>query len=275
MPEYEVQGEVQLDAATTALVVIDMQNDFVSDGGSLQVPDARATIAPIRALFEQARGAGARVVYSQDTHGEGDPEFRIWPEHAREGTWGWQIVDELAPQDGDTVVRKPRYDAFYDTDLEELLEQWGTRTLVICGTVANICVHYTAASAAIRWYDVVIPRDATSALERFDLESSLRQTAFLFAGKVTDSAAIRAARRPRALPRRRRCAWKSSADPVASTASEMRCSAWAYAATRSVRSRSCARSQIASLSVTMRSSSRCATSSALQRTPARFWAHSK
>jgi nicotinamidase-related amidase len=56
--------------------------------------------------------------------------------------------------------------------------------------VANICVHYTAASAALRWYDVVIARDAVSALEPFDLESSLRQTAFLFAGTVTTAAAI-------------------------------------------------------------------------------------
>ena len=190
VPDYEVHDRVQLDPATTALVVIDMQNDFVKEGGSLQVPDAQGTIATIQGLIEQARDSGARVVYSQDTHGQGDPEFDIWPEHAREGTWGWQIVDELTPGEGETVIGKPRYDAFYETDFEERLVEWGTRTLVICGTVANICVHYTAASAAIRWYDVVIPRDATSALEPFDLESSLRQTAFLFAGVVTDSANI-------------------------------------------------------------------------------------
>ena len=190
VPEYEVHERVQLDAATTALAVVDMQNDFVNDGGSLQVPDARSTIPVIQRLLEQARGSGARVVFSQDTHGEDDPEFAIWPEHAREGTWGWEIVEELAPLEDEVVLRKPRYDAFYRTDLEELLEEWGTRTLVICGTVANICVHYTAASAALRWYDVVIPCDATSALERFDLESSLRQTAFLFAGRVTDAAGI-------------------------------------------------------------------------------------
>jgi nicotinamidase-related amidase len=66
----------------------------------------------------------------------------------------------------------------------------GVDTLVICGTVANICVHYTAASAALRWYDVVIPRDAISALDPFDRESSLRQTAFLFAGRITTAAAL-------------------------------------------------------------------------------------
>jgi nicotinamidase-related amidase len=66
-----------------------------------------------------------------------------------------------------------------------VLHLWRVDTLVFCGTVANICVHYTAASAALRWYDVIIPVDAVSALGPFDLESSLRRTIFLFAGKVT------------------------------------------------------------------------------------------
>jgi nicotinamidase-related amidase len=93
--------------------------------------------------------------------------------------------------ENETVLRKVRYDAFYGTPLDHQLRVWGVDTLVICGTVANICVHYTAASAALRWYNVVIPRDAISALDPFDLESSLRQTDFLFAGRVTTAAAIR------------------------------------------------------------------------------------
>ena len=113
----------------------------------------------------------------------------------RRGSWGWQIVDELTPRDGELVVQKVRYDAFYGTSLDHFLRLWKTDTLVICGTVANICVHYTAASAALRWYQVIIPRDAVSALVDFDLESSLRQTAFLFAGKVTTTDALAVSRR--------------------------------------------------------------------------------
>jgi nicotinamidase-related amidase len=190
VPEYEVQAEVRVDPARTALVVVDMQNDFVREGGSLLVPDAEATIPVITALLKHARAHGMRVVYSQDTHRDGDPEWRIWPEHAREGSWGWEIIDELTPAGDDVVLRKPRYDAFYGTPLDHMLRVWGVDTLVICGTVANICVHYTAASAALRWYEVVIPRDAISALDPFDLESSLRQTAFLFAGRITTAAGL-------------------------------------------------------------------------------------
>lgn len=190
VPGYEVHDEVRVDPARTALVVVDMQNDFVKEGGSLVVPDAEATLPNIRSLLDLARGSGMRVVYSQDTHTTGDPEWEIWPEHTREGAWGWNIVEELAPREGETVIRKVRYDAFYGTNLDHFLRTWGVDTLVICGTVANICVHYTAASAGLRWYDIVIPGDAVSALDPFDLESSLRQTAFLFNGRITTSAAV-------------------------------------------------------------------------------------
>lgn len=185
VPDYTVHDAVEVDPTQTALVVVDMQNDFVKEDGTLRVPDAAATIPVIAGLLARARAAGMRVVFSQDTHRAGDPEWAIWPAHTEEGTWGWQIVDELRPRDEETVIRKLRYDAFYGTPLDHLLRLWGVDTLVLCGTVANICVHYTAASAALRWYRVIIPRDAVSALDEFDLESSLRQSAFLFAGTIT------------------------------------------------------------------------------------------
>jgi len=131
------------------------------------------------------------VVYSQDSHQPGDREWTVWPEHCREGTWGWEIVAELQPRADDAVLRKTRYDVFHGTPLDDLLQRWGVDTLVICGTGANICVHYTAATAALRWYAVVIPRDAISALEPFDLEASLRQTTFVLSGHVTMASRIR------------------------------------------------------------------------------------
>ena len=191
VPEYGLHEEVHVDPARTALVVVDMQNDFVREGGSLRVPDAEATIPAISELLGLARARGMHVIYSQDTHRDGDREWQIWPQHGREGSWGWQIVDALTPAEDETVLRKVRYYAFYGTPLDHLLRVWGIATLVICGTLANICVHYTAAIAALRRYNVVIPRDAISALDPFDLESSLRQTVFLFAGRVTTAAGVR------------------------------------------------------------------------------------
>jgi nicotinamidase-related amidase len=131
-----------------------------------------------------------KVVFVQDTHNEGDPEWEIWGEHCREGSWGWQVVDGLAPTEDETTIRKPRYDAFYGTDLEHVLRLWGVDTLIICGTVANICVHYTASSAAMRWFDVIVPKDCISSFNDFDMEASLSQTATLL-GEVTNSENIR------------------------------------------------------------------------------------
>jgi nicotinamidase-related amidase len=192
VPEYEVHEEVRVDPAKTALIVVDMQNDFVKEGGTLVVPDAEATVPTIKGLLDSARESGIRVVFTQDTHNEGDLEWEIWPEHVREGSWGWEIVEELKPLEAEVAIRKVRYDAFYGTHLDHFLRIWDVDTLIICGTVANICVHYTAASAALRWYGVIIPKDATSALDPFDLEASLRQTTFLFAGRITTSEAIEA-----------------------------------------------------------------------------------
>jgi len=192
VPEYEVHEEVRVDPTKTALIIVDMQNDFVKEGGTLVVPDAQATLPTIKGLLDSARESGIKVVFTQDTHNEGDPEWEIWPEHVREGSWGWEIVEELKPLEDEVVIRKVRYDAFYGTHLDHFLRIWEVDTLIICGTVANICVHYTAASAALRWYGVIIPKDATSALDPFDLEASLRQTSFLFAGRITTSEAIEA-----------------------------------------------------------------------------------
>jgi nicotinamidase-related amidase len=190
IPDYEVHKRIRCDPASTALVIVDMQNDFVRDEGTLQVKSAPDTVPAIGRLLELARASGMRVVFSQDTHDPGDPEFAIWPEHALRGTWGWELIEELAPRDGELVVQKVRYDAFYGTQLDHMLRLWNVRTILLCGTVANICVHYTAASAALRWYDVVIPKDAVSAVEPCDLEFSLRQTSWLFQGKVTTTSAI-------------------------------------------------------------------------------------
>jgi len=187
VPEYEVVESIDLPSRETAVIVVDMQNDFVKPEGRLYVPTAQATVEPIRRLLERARKAGARVFYTQDTHYEGDPEFDIWGEHTRYDTWGWRIIDELKPQPGDVVIQKTRYDGFYGTPLDDLLRIYGVRYTVIVGTVANICVLHTAASAALRWYRVVVPIDGISALTDFDLLATLRQISWLYRGVVVKS----------------------------------------------------------------------------------------
>ncbi|MBI4521128.1 MAG: cysteine hydrolase [Gemmatimonadetes bacterium] len=190
VPPYEIEEHVTVDPDRTALVIIDMQNDFVRADGALSVPGAADTVAVIRQLVKLARSTAMPVFYSQDTHQEGDPEWKIWPKHCERGSEGWQIIDELKPAPGDRVFEKVRYDAFYGTHLDHELRLRGIDTLIICGTVASICVHYTAASAGLRWYRVIHPVDALSALHPFDMEAALRQASFLFQATLTKAAGI-------------------------------------------------------------------------------------
>jgi nicotinamidase-related amidase len=187
VPDYPVATRVPVAPARTALVIVDMQRDFVDPKGSLSVPGAAQTVPVIRRLLDWARASGIAVVYTQDTHREGDPEWTIWPKHAEYRTWGWQIVETLEPVPGELVFEKVRYDGFYGTGLDHELRRRGIDTLIVCGTVASICVHYTAASAGLRWYRVIHPIDALSALTPFDMEAALRQASFLFQAVLTSS----------------------------------------------------------------------------------------
>jgi nicotinamidase-related amidase len=189
VPEIPYRDEVQLPAEQTALLVVDMQNDFVKPDGNLVVPAASETVPIIAEMLHRARKRDVRIAYTQDTQVENDPEFDIWPAHCLQGTWGWEIIEELQPQDGDLVCRKNRYDGFYGTWLDHFLSNiWQIQNLVIVGTVSNICVAHTAASAGLRWYHVVVPADGISALTEFDQALTLRQVSGLYAGSVVRSA---------------------------------------------------------------------------------------
>jgi len=190
VPEVQVEPRVAVEARSSALVVVDMQNDFVMPGGALVVGDAASTVPAVQRLLALARNEGMAVFYTQDTHDSGDPEFPIWGEHVLRGSWGWRIVDELSPRQGERVIQKLRYDGFFGTSLDHELRLRGVRTVIVCGTVANICVLHTAGSAALRGYRVILPVDAISAITRFDLHASIRQVSFLYRGVITTSEGI-------------------------------------------------------------------------------------
>ncbi|MCB0060596.1 MAG: cysteine hydrolase, partial [Caldilineaceae bacterium] len=182
IPEIPFQEKLQLAANRSAVIVVDMQNDFVKPNGTLMVGAAIETVPAIQQLLQAARTANVPIAYTQDTHYEGDREWEIWPEHCRAHTWGWQIIEELAPESGDLVCQKSRYDGFYDTSLDHYLTRvWKVENLVIVGTVSSICVLHTAASAGLRWFNVVVPADGVSALTDFDQALTLRQVSWLYA----------------------------------------------------------------------------------------------
>ena len=185
VPDFKLLDELRVVADETAMIVVDMQNDFVKPDGNLSVPAAMDTVPHIKDLLQRARQAGVKVAYSQDTHLPEDKEEAIWPSHCVKGTEGWRIYEHLKPQPTEIVFQKPRYDAFYGTSLDHYLNQvWKVKNLIVVGTVANICVLHTMASAGLRWLHVIVPANGISALSEFEQALTLHQTTSLYQGDV-------------------------------------------------------------------------------------------
>jgi nicotinamidase-related amidase len=177
---------------STAVVVVDMQNGFCHPDGSLYAPGSEAAIDDVAALVERARDAGARVVYTRDVHPpeqfEGAhyyDEFERWGEHVVEGSWEAEVVDELDVREEDHVVVKHTYDAFYRTNLEGHLDVHGVDDLLVCGTLANVCVLHTAASAGLRDYRPVLVTDAIGYVEEDHREYAVEHADWLFGETAT------------------------------------------------------------------------------------------
>lgn len=171
----------------SALLIADMIRDFVDPGGMLYVPGIEVIVPRIASLIAEARAEGIPVIYVNDWHDPDDDEFEQWGPHAIAGTPGTEVVDELAPAEGDHVLKKKRYSAFYGTGLEDLLEELGVDHLVIAGTVTNICVFVSAVEALMRGYRVTVPGDAVHALNEEDQRNALDQIERVFGGSVVQA----------------------------------------------------------------------------------------
>jgi nicotinamidase-related amidase len=173
--------ELEFDPATTALLIIDMQRDFVMPGGfgealGNDVSQLQVTIAPTKAILEGARKAGMLVIHTREGHrpdlsdcppaklvrgrgktriGDPGPMGRILVR----GEVGHDIVPELYPIAGEVVIDKPGKGAFFATDLELVLRDRGIKTLIVCGVTTEVCVNTTVREANDRGYECVVLSD--------------------------------------------------------------------------------------------------------------------
>lgn len=178
---------IRLDPATTAVIVVDMQNAYATKGGyvdeaGFDVGPAAAVIGRIGAVLDTARAAGMTVVFLQNGWDAGYVEagtplspnyhksnalktMRARPELAGKflarGGWDYELVDALAPKDGDLRVHKPRYSAFFNSQLDSVLRARGIRTLVFTGIATNVCVESTLRDGFHLEYFGVLLEDAT------------------------------------------------------------------------------------------------------------------
>lgn len=156
-----------LDRARTAVLVIDMQRDFIDPGAPIETPGGRAIVPAINRLTARARALGLPVVFTQEMHRADRSDFGIElefePPHCFEGTPGMDLVAELDVRPGDyRVTGKRRYDAFLGTDLETLLRNRGIENLLVAGVCTDICVASTVQHARNADFRCVIVRDCVA-----------------------------------------------------------------------------------------------------------------
>ncbi len=193
--------EMEISRERTALVVVDMQRAFLCEDGSLakagiDIARLKKAVEPCRRLLASARQARipvihTRYVYRADYADGGVLVKYIMPAlkevaSLAAGTPDIEIVEELAPVEGETVIDKNRPSAFYATNIEPVLNGLGVESLVVCGVTTNVCVETTVRDASQRDYKVFVPRDATGELEDLRFEGALAGMAWVFA-KIVDS----------------------------------------------------------------------------------------
>ncbi|MGB4504306.1 MAG: isochorismatase family cysteine hydrolase [Syntrophaceticus sp.] len=149
-----------------ALIIIDMLNDFVQEGGALYTGETGRRVIPIiAAVLKRARVEKWPVIYLCDQHTSADSEFEMFPTHCLAGTKGGEICTELAPQSGDIIIPKRRYSGFYGTDLDLTLRELEVDELILTGVCTNICVLYTTADARMHHYKVKVIKDAVASFD--------------------------------------------------------------------------------------------------------------
>ena len=187
-----------------ALVIVDMQNDFVREGAPLEVPDARATLEAHRALIDAFRTHGYPVVYTKfittpyrsllwnwSPECESDQKC-CWKGHRRrygdsnEELECTDIVREIYPEPDDPIVEKYGYGAFHSTAMGDMLHSRGVQTLAMTGTVTQICVEETAREAFHHGFPTTLVADAVSSFAPDLHAATLKNFAMKF-GWVADS----------------------------------------------------------------------------------------
>jgi len=220
---------LEIDRQSTAIIVIDMQNAFVSKGGmyelrGIDISGCQKIIEPIRQVIRAAHVRGIKVVYivtrySPDLHEGGGPNSPNWykgtlttyHKHPEWGdklltryTWGAEVVRELNPDKDDIVIEKARYNAFFETNLDDILRNFNIKYLLFTGVATNVCVEATIRDAYYRDYFPILISDAVANTgPQFIQEATIFNVKRYYGWVTTTEDAVRAIRSVVAVKKRK------------------------------------------------------------------------
>jgi nicotinamidase-related amidase len=160
----------RIDPAKTAIIVVDMKNDFVAQGAPMETPAARGMVPKLAEAPRLCRGRDIKVIYTARVHRRDGCDMELFSMHPPiasraalvDDTPGVNIYPELKPLLGEHVIKKHRYSGFFGTDLDIILREWVIYTVIVSGTTTENCCHATAQEAMFRNYRVVFLADATA-----------------------------------------------------------------------------------------------------------------
>jgi nicotinamidase-related amidase len=190
---------IQLDPRLTALVLVDMENEFCKPGGKLYHPEGVDEVVPrLKGLLARCREAGVQRIFVRSVRFPDSPEFSRFGQSPilQRGTWNAEFIEELTPEEGESVIEKHTHDCFYHTEMDHLLERLRirpeTHSVIVTGINANICVYHAVTGFHIRHYSVVVPLDCCAGWPAGQkmLKTQMEDPAYNYNVTLTQSGAI-------------------------------------------------------------------------------------
>lgn len=170
------------------VLVVDMIHDFVY--GKFRNERAIKIISNVKKILDVARDKMIPVIYLKDSHEKGDPEEKLWGEHAMKDSKGSEIIDELSPKKNDYVILKRTYSGFYKTDLDLLLKKLEVDTAILVGVSTDICVQNNANELFYRGFNIYVVQDGTASISEENHDSALNYMKNIFNAKIVSTEEI-------------------------------------------------------------------------------------
>lgn len=165
-----------------ALIIVDMIHEFVD--GKFGSKRAISMVDNLKTLLKIARERGWLIIFARDSHSEGDPELKVWGPHAMKGSFSSEIIGSLEVMQGDIIIEKNTYDAFFKTDLEKILSEKNVKKVVVAGVSTDICVLHTVCHAFFLGYETYVVEECTESMKESNKEFGLKYMKTIYGTKV-------------------------------------------------------------------------------------------